>query len=214
MNKNQKDVLHVRSWHSRNRIIVNQGLSLVELVIVVTVIAALSIIAIAFYRNQSAKALDSKRKADLMRIQIAVEEYEKDHQCYPPPQLLNCNPGTNLQPYIDKIPCDPVTKASYYYDYDVNTCSTWYRVYANLNDTSSGLSIGPNGAFNYFVSSPNAPEAGLTQIGNLFGCKGGFCVQVLWNNIRPGPECDPTFKSPTCYGQCGSPSTQCVTWKP
>ncbi|HKC04344.1 MAG TPA: prepilin-type N-terminal cleavage/methylation domain-containing protein [Patescibacteria group bacterium] len=189
------------------------GMTLIELVIVVTIIAALAVIALAFYRNQSAKSLDAKRKADLARIQVAVEEYEKDHNCYPAPQLLNCNPGTGLQPYIDRIPCDPITKASYYYDYDANACASWYRIYANLND-KSGTPIGPNGAFNYYASSPNAPEASLTQVGNLFGCKGGFCVQVLWNSLRPGPECDPTFKSSTCYGQCGVQSAQCVTWEP
>jgi len=189
------------------------GMTLVELVIVIAIISALAVIALALYRGQTAKAIDAQRKADLARIQVAVEEYEKDHNCYPPSQLLICNPGTGLQPYLDKIPCDPVTKSSYYYDYDINTCSSWYRVYANLNDTS-GTPIGPNGAFNYYASSPSAPDAALTQTGVLYGCKGGFCVSVLWNNLRPGPECDPTFKSPTCYGQCGNQSAQCVTWTP
>lgn len=190
-----------------------KGMTLIELVIVVTIIAAVAVIALAIYRAQADKALDAKRKADLARIQVAVEEYEKDNECYPPPQLLNCNPGTGLLPYLDKIPCDPVTKASYYYDYDASVCSDWYRLYSNLAD-ASGNAIGPNGAFNYYVSSPNAPDAALTQIGNLFGCRGGFCVPVLWNNLRPGPECDPTFKSATCYGQCGVPSAQCVPWTP
>lgn len=190
-----------------------KGMTLMEIVIVITIIAILAVTALIAYRYQTGKAIDAQRKADLARIQVAVEEYEKDHNCYPAPQLLNCNPGTGLQPYMEKIPCDPVSKASYYYDYDTNVCSTWYRIYANLNDTS-GTPIGPNGAFNYYASSPNAPDAALTQTGNLYGCKNGFCVSVLWNNLRPGPECDPTFKSATCYGQCGNPAAQCVTWQP
>ena len=188
------------------------GFTLVEIVIVLTIIAILAVIVLAIYRTQTGKAIDARRKADLARIQVAIEEYEKDHNCYPPPQLLICDPGIGLQPYLDKIPCDPTTNASYYYDYDINACASWYRLYANLNDTS-GTPIGPNGAFNYNTGSPNAPAAQLTQQGTLFGCKGGFCVQVLWNNLRPGPECDPTFKSPNVYGQCGAPSAQCVTWK-
>lgn len=188
-------------------------MTLIELVIVVTIIAAVAVIALAIYRGQAAKAIDAKRKADLQRIQIAVEEYEKDFNCYPPPQNLNCNPGTGLVPYLDKIPCDPVTKASYYYDYDINVCSSWFRIYANLND-ASGNPVGPNGAFNFYLSSPNAPEATLTQVANLYGCRGGFCVPVLWNNLRPGPECDPTYKSQNCYGQCGVPAAECVTWVP
>lgn len=187
-----------------------KGMTLVELVIVVTIIAALAVIALAFYRGQSAKALDAKRKADLARIQVAIEEYEKDYECYPPPQLLACEPGTGLAPYIDKTPCDPATKASYYYDFDTNTCSSWYRLYANLSN-DSGTPIGPLGAFDYYVSSSGAPDATLTQIGiNKYGCRGGFCVDLLWNSQINGWECVPIFNSPSCNGQCGVPSVECI----
>ena len=82
-------------------------MTLVELLIVVSIIILLVLIAIAFFRGQLFKGLDAKRKADINRIKVAIEEYEKDHDCYPPPQIVVCDPGTGLSPYLDKIPCDP-----------------------------------------------------------------------------------------------------------
>ncbi len=188
---------------------INTGFTLVEIMIVLTIIAALAIISIAIYQVQIRKANDATRKSDLTRIQIAIEEYEKDHNCYPAPELVNCNPGTGLQPYLNKIPCDPVTGASYYYDFDVKTvCASWYRLYATLYD-GSGSSYGPGKAFNYYASSPNAPNPVLIQVNGFYGCKGGFCVSVLWNSSINAPECTPSFRTANCNNQCGIGSTQC-----
>lgn len=193
------------------------GFTLIELLIVVSIIALLALLVISVLVGQIRKGNDAKRKADLDRIKIAVEEYEKDHNCYPPPNLMLCDqplndPGSGLKPYLNKIPCDPITKASYYYDYDDSkVCASWFRVYSFLSDASGGP-MGPDDAFNYYVSSPNAPPPQLLQVGNLFGCSGGDCVPVYWNSKRPGPECDPVWKNSICNGQC-SDAPNCVTWK-
>lgn len=194
----------------------SSGLTLVELIIVIVILGLLILLAIAYYRGQIFKANDARRKGDINRIQVAVEEYEKDHNCYPPPQLLTCNPGTGLQPYIETLPCDPVTKASYLYDYDTSSgCSQWYRVYTNLEVASDPAAVsrcGPGGAFNYFASSANAPACQFQQTDGYYGCKAGVCVRLLWDNRRPGPECDPNYSDPTCYGRCNSGEV-CKAWK-
>lgn len=204
------------------------GMTLVELVIVVSIIIALVLIAISFYRGQVLKGNDAKRKSDLARITVALEEYEKDHNCYPLPQFVSCNPGTGLTPYLNKIACDPVTHATYFYEYENNSCPHWYRIYTKLDNTSDASVkgwIGPNSAFNYVSASPNAPgvtysdNQGSTSGGetgasaDFYGCKSGACVPLTWSDSRPGPECDPNYQNSSCYGQCGSPTTECVSWR-
>ncbi len=196
----------------------NKGLTLTELLIVISIIAFLAILIVAYLRSQVFKGNDARRKADLKRIGIAAEEYEKDKNCYPLPSLLSCNPGKGLLPYLSKIPCDPVTDATYLYDYEDSVCPKWYRIYGKLEnekDPDSILGIGPNSVFNFEYSSPNAPEivsSGGT-LDNFYGCKSGVCVPITWDPARPGPICDPNFQNSTCYGQCANLDFECKSWK-
>jgi general secretion pathway protein G len=211
------------------------GFTLVELMIVVVIIGILATIAIRSFQSQIFKGNDAKRKGDIDRIKIAVEEYEKDHNCYPLSQLVTCKPsGSGLQPYLDRIPCDPVTGASYYYEYQDSVCPGWFRVYAvleNIKDGSVTLGIGPNGAFNYVAASGNAPPTGsstgpsaspgptpgptstATPQENFYGCSKLVCVPILWDPVRGGPECDPNYQNSSCYGVCNVPANDCVSWK-
>jgi general secretion pathway protein G len=201
----------------------SRAFTLVELIIVITIIGALALIGILFFRGQIGKGTDARRKADINRIKVAVEEYEKDHSCYPSPDLMVCDPGTGLQPYLDKIPCDPATNASYYYEYQDAVCPSWYRIYtnlSNLNDPLVDTGIGPNSAFNYVSTSTNAPPYSAGQTGGtgggspsgFYGCVNGACIPINWDSSRPGPECDPNYQNPTCYGQCGPQSHECILW--
>lgn len=211
--------------------LVEAGLTLTELLIVISIIAFLAILIVAYLRSQVFKGNDARRKADLKRIGVAVEEYEKDKNCYPLPSLLTCNPGKGLLPYLNKIPCDPVTDATYLYDYEDSVCPRWYRIYGKLEneqDPDGILGIGPNSAYNFEYSSPNAPEivsSGVLPSGapaatgspvivdNFYGCVSGACVAISWDPTRPGPICDPNYQNSTCYGQCANPDFECKSWK-
>lgn len=193
----------------------DSGLTLVELLVVVGIIVFLILMAVLAFRGQIFKGNDAKRKGDIHKIQVAIEEYEKDHNCYPLPSQITCDPGTGLQPYLDKIPCDPTTDASYLYEIEQSGCPGWYRVLANLedlNDPDAMNSCGSNGSYNYYASSPNAPSCHLVE-SEYYGCKGGTCVPILWDNERPGPECDPNYQNSTCYGQCGPQANECEPWE-
>lgn len=187
-----------------------RGLTLIEIIIVVVIVAILILIFIAYFRSQIFRANDAKRKADLSRIKVAIEEYEKDFNCYPEPQLVTCEPGNGLAPYIEKIPCDPESNASYYYDYDSSACPRWYRIYAVISETDTSA-MDECGSYNYYTGSENSPGCGLLDQGNYYGCKSSVCVPIYWDQNRPGPECDPNFQVPDCYGAC-SPSTECKPW--
>ncbi len=206
------------------------GMTLVEIIVVVSIIAFLAVLILVAFRSQIFKGVDAKRKSDIRRIQTAVEEYEKDNDCYPLPQVVICSPGTGLVPYLSKIPCDPETKASYYYEHEGTACPRWYRIYArltNVNDLDIGKigctnGCGPESSYNYIASSPNAPNApgqggdgggGEGEPSGFYGCRGGICVPISWDPTRPGPECDPNYQSSTCYNQCGNPSNECTSWK-
>ncbi|MBX4205946.1 type II secretion system GspH family protein [Candidatus Microgenomates bacterium] len=217
-----------------------KAFTLIELLIVMTIIVALALIALVGFRSQIFKGKDAKRKADLKRIQIAVEEYEKDHDCYPLASLVTCNPGNTLLPYVDRIPCDPVTNKSYFYEHEDSVCPKWYRFYTRLdNGADSDIEklkctsgCGPNSAYNYYATSPNVsgeigssggssnPSGGNGGGGggqgdddNFYGCHNGSCVPINWNNSIAGPECSPNYQNPTCYDQCtsgGSPVHECM----
>jgi len=210
---------------------IKKGMTLIEIMIVVSILALLALLATAYLRSQIFKSYDARRKAEMKRISTAVEEYEKDNDCYPLSSTVVCtNDGVNLRPYLEKIPCDPVSKASYFYEHEDSICPKWYRIYTSLENTSDvdyQAGIGPNAAFSYEYSSPNAPtvaqvvpvasgaptpaSSSVPQV-DFYGCVSGSCVQIAWNPLRPGPECDPNFQNSSCYGQCSNPNNECQSW--
>lgn len=215
------------------------GMTLIEVMIVIAIIAFLAVLVTGFLRTQVFKGNDAKRKTDMSRIGIALEEYEKDNDCYPLPSLVVCTPGTGLRPYLDKIPCDPISEASYLYEHEDSVCPKWYRIYSNLeneNDKNYIANIGPNSSFNYYVGSANAPAivvpssapspsqgvstptpgGGILPV-SYYGCLSGVCTQINWDPTRPGPECDPNYQDSNCYGECtdgvtGLPTHSCIPW--
>ncbi len=210
----------------------NFGLTLVELLVVISIIVALALLTIVYLRSQIFKGNDARRKGDIHRISAAVEEYEKDFNCYPLPSLTTCNPGDGLKPYLNKISCDPTTDGSYLYDHEDDVCPVWYRLYAKLE--YSTLSCGPGGEFNFYSGSANAPldpgcppgeDGGGVPGGggppaspppggggesDFFGCFSGACFPISW----PPPQCEPSFGDSNCYAQCigpgGEPQFECT----
>lgn len=188
------------------------GFTLTELLVIVAIIALLAILGIGVYLRQVAKGNDSRRKGEMKRITVAVEEYEKDNNCYPKVIVCGDSPDQEIYPYLHNIPCDPVTHQSYAYEPGPPaSCPSWYRVYSklqNLGDTQIVGAIGPGSAYNFYMGSPGAPSpivgsstmpaptSGGASTG-YWGCIGGSCVPVQVSS--PGnPVCHPTYTDPTC----------------
>lgn len=108
------------------------GLSMIEVLTVVTIIGILIIIAITTLPAQIEKGRDGRRKSDLQKIKIAFENYYSDNDCYPPDTILDNCGGSELSPYMATIPCDPKTKTKYLYAPEGGSCPGYYRVFANL----------------------------------------------------------------------------------
>ncbi len=177
-----------------------KGLSVVEVLVAVSIIAILSILAVTLYnpKVQIAKANDARKQSDLRRIATALEDYIGDHPCYPENSVMTTGAcgNENLKPYLKSMPCDPNTNQLYKYDRPGPACNK-YVLYASLTTKSSNISY--NGLGNYVVTSPNyrlvptivgsetGPGGGVFGPGEFWGCFSGTCLQM------PTPFCAPTW---------------------
>lgn len=85
-----------------------KGMSMIEILIVVSILAILGVMFLMSMNRQISKARDSERKDHLEDLRIAFEDYYNDNLCYPDLNVVlnNCE-GDDLQPYLKEIPCDP-----------------------------------------------------------------------------------------------------------
>lgn len=206
------------------------GFTLIELLVSIAIIGILALLVISTILSQIPKSRDAKRKADIDRIKIAVEEYEKDFNCYPQYVVCGNNMTQPIYPYLNTVPCDPATNASYPYESgDLAACPRWFRIYTvleNIKDSAIISGIGPYNAFNYVSGSSNSPkvtggssstssptQTSMPVAQTYYGCKSGICVPLSFDPTRPGAECDPNWYGVAdCGGNCGPPSRECVSW--
>lgn len=206
-----------------------QGFTLIEVLVVISVIGLLAVLVMGSYLLQLRKGRDGQVKADLDRMRVAFEEYLTDNDCYP-------TDVNELSPYLKDVPLDPATDTKLYYDTNDPTCPTWYRFFSQLENDADADKVklgcqygcGPNSsllAYDYYVTSPNAPKpvfasgpvGGPTPPGGgttptpgstptpggggstYYGCFNGQCLQIVGTLCNPYWTNDPT---------CGySPST-------
>lgn len=204
-----------------------RGFTLTEMMIVVAILGILAVIGIMSFLQQQFKGNDAKRKSDLDTIKIAIEEYEKDNNCYPnPTSMTKCGTDASIaiHPYLNNVPCDPVTDKPYPYETDGSTCADWFRLYSllqNTKDVTAIPGIGPESIYNFYMSSDNAPiPAGVSSTPyptappgsctKKYGCINQQCVEVQLD-VNCNPVCQPVYDF--CFGQCNSPTNpapECV----
>ena len=182
------------------------GFSMTELLIVIALLAiVLILIVYATFIHQTGKARDAKRKTDLHAMRSAFEEYLTDNGCYPPEaSIQNCG-GNDLEPYLDRVPCDPTGEP---YDYIVDPDCKWYQLYTDLeNDTDPQISAvgcengcGTDGDYDYGIA-----------IGTTTGDGGGGGGLVG----PPPPPGGPTLACDTagaCNVYADPESSGCPVW--
>jgi type II secretory pathway pseudopilin PulG len=150
------------------------GFTLVELLIVFTIMVTLTMMMIGIFNTVglTARGRDAQRKKDLNRMKVAFEEYFNDKGYFPDTNLLtelqdinNCKSNSIFAPYLVPWPCDP-NGESYHIYVETNK----FRIITNLEnkkdkDIPSGwyikndfifpvLNLDTNSA-NYGVSSSN-----------------------------------------------------------
>lgn len=110
---------------------ISRGFTLIELMVVISIIAVLSVIGITVYSGVQKSTRDAKRRADLHAIQLALEQYKLVNGNYPSPETSSTYRGwaaSDLTPttYIPnlgssfsdgKLPVDPINDATHHYMY-------------------------------------------------------------------------------------------------
>ena len=101
-----------------------KSFSLVEILVVVTIISLLASIAAVSYSRFVKQSRDTRRKTDIEQIRAAIEFYRNFNSVYPPSLIFDGTgtvvdplPGTSI--YMSKVPNDPMFASStlntYYY---------------------------------------------------------------------------------------------------
>lgn len=98
-----------------------KAFTLVELLVAMTIIMVLTIVAVVNYGSVQKNARDSKRKADLEKVRVALEMYRQDHDgCYP----ANAN-SLDDDGYLDVVPVHGPKGEEDLYCFDFSTaCGT------------------------------------------------------------------------------------------
>ncbi len=210
----------------------SHGFTLVELMIAVSIVGLILAVIFINWRVQIDRGWDALRKKHLSDIKRAFEEYYNDKGCYPAATILSNCDGPQLQPYLPKIPCDPVSRLPYKYvpvD-DANLCKG-FRVFTSLRDTSDAdiSRMGCNGVtgcgfgagFNYGISSGTTvadptfnpgytptPTSGSTPQPGQYACDpNGICNSY---GDPLGSGCPVTYAASNCNNACGIPANRCL----
>lgn len=119
---------------------IRKGFTLVELLIVVSIIGILTSFLMVNFIGAKSRARDAQRKSDMRQMQAAFELFRADVGNYPTNAQVACgssltNGGTT---YMQKIPCDPLNTGQYIYTYTQTGGGTGYSLFAcleNVNDS-------------------------------------------------------------------------------
>lgn len=133
---------------------IQSGFTMVELLVVITIIAIMAAIGTFGYTMVVRVTRDAKRQADLKIIQSALEQYHNDAHNYPPNQITfiagsQFSDPTGTKIYLNNVPTDPLsTNPNYLYipltrsggfcSATPSSCQS-YCLYADL-ETSSTMS--------------------------------------------------------------------------
>jgi general secretion pathway protein G len=135
-----------------------KGFTLIEVLVVSTIIAVMAAIGLVSYSSASRRSRDAKRKADIAQIQAALEMYRTDIGSYP--TSIGGNPITSLvilknNGYIQNIPVDPVSTKSYYYEANA-TFAYSYVLMAKFDGAvaPTDISCTPTTGYDYCVKNP------------------------------------------------------------
>lgn len=109
----------------------SRGFTLIELVVVISILAILSGVLVPRVTNHLKSARDARRLADIKAVRGAIEQYYMDKGVYPTPNANSSYGGWDVstdgdfirvlrdQGYLDQDASDPINDATFHYRYYV-----------------------------------------------------------------------------------------------
>lgn len=91
------------------------GFTLIEMIIVVGIIGSLLSLGVISYLGANKNALDTKRKADMEKIRLSLQDYYSENEVYP----------NSLNLITPLPPKDPETSLDYFYECIDANCSDY-----------------------------------------------------------------------------------------
>jgi general secretion pathway protein G len=99
--------MRVQEAGGRRREAGKSGFTLLELLVVMTIIGILAAIAVPALRDSPQRAREATLRADLFTFRSVIDQYKGDKGNYPPDLEILVKDG-----YMRRIPFDPMTKAA------------------------------------------------------------------------------------------------------
>ena len=142
-----------------------KAFTLVELLVVMSIIGILAAVGIGSFRTTQMKGRDAQRKSDLKQISNSLDLYYADYGQYPSSAQVAW--GSEFSDakgtiYFKTVPSDPLTDNSYSYLYRVSADSQMYQLFAQLENTEDRDRItttyacgAASGNCNYALTSAN-----------------------------------------------------------
>jgi len=133
-----------------------KGFTLIEILVVVTIIGLLAAVTSVTYSQISKQSRDAKRKTDLEQTRAAVEMYRSNNNSYP----ITISAGTSIcdpagcpptgNKYLNKVPTDPKYPTyTYYYSGSVSN----YTLGAYLETGGTNCQAGCGSNCNYCLDA-------------------------------------------------------------
>ncbi len=149
-----------------------RGLSLVELLVVITLLGLVVFFSTMFSSKYVVRARDAKRKADLEEIKVLMYDHYFDHEGFPE-DLPGCG----------EVPCER-DGSSYGYQVESSEDRQWFKVFTNLENIDDRLidEVGCRGGcgdeckYNYGVASTNV-RVNSGCVSYYVCARGGECTE-------------------------------------
>lgn len=111
----------------RNRLTSSKGFTLIEVLIVVTLVVILASVGMATYSNSVQRAREAVLREDLFRMRDAIDQFYADKNAYPQSLQDLVTDG-----YLREIPKDPMTDST----------DTWNAIPAEHDASNPAAAVG------------------------------------------------------------------------